>query len=75
VARDQAVLGELGEGPVAALQQMLVTRIADWPGVGDPFVAGPRQIIEEVVSTISRAAGYLCFFGALAGIGAFFLLA
>lgn len=76
VARQEASLGELGEGPVAALQQMLVTRIADWPSVGDPFVVeGPRQIIEEIVSTVSRAAGYICLAGALTGVGALIFLA
>lgn len=75
-ALPQESLGQLGEGPVAALQQMLVTRIADWPSVGDPFVVqGPRQLIEEIVSTASRAAGYICFFGALVGVGAFVFLA
>lgn len=70
VPRQEEMLGELGNGPVAALQQMLVTRIADWPTVGDPFsVEGPRQIIEEVVSTVSRAAGYICFAAAVIGIG------
>jgi len=68
-------LGELGEGPVAALQQMLVTRIADWPTAADPFAAeGPRQILEEIVSTVSRAAGYICLVGALAGIGAYIFI-
>ena len=76
VARPQEAFGELGEGPVAALQQMLMTRIADWPGVADPFVVeGPRQIIEEIVSTVSRAAGYICFAGALVGIGTFIFIA
>jgi hypothetical protein len=75
-ARQPETLGELGEGPVAALQQMLMTRIADWPSVADPFVAeGPRQILEEIVSTVSRAAGYICMAGALIGIGAFIYLA
>jgi hypothetical protein len=75
-ARPEPALGELGEGPVAALQQMLVTRIADWPSVADPFVVeGPRQIIEEIVSAVSRAAGYICFAGALIGIGVFVFIA
>ncbi|MET0308821.1 MAG: hypothetical protein ABW023_08960 [Sphingomonas sp.] len=69
--RPDEALGELGDGPVAALQQMLVTRIADWPTAADPFaVEGPRQIIEEIVSTVSRAAGYVCMAGALIGVGA-----
>lgn len=74
--RGQENLGEIGEGPVAALQQMLVTRIADWPGVADSFaIEGPRQIIEEIVSTVSRAAGYVCITGALIGIGTMLFLA
>lgn len=73
--RREEALGELGEGPVAALQQMLVTRIADWPTVGDPFaVEGPRQIIEEIVSTVSRAAGYVCFAAVVIGIGTFLFI-
>lgn len=69
-------LGELGEGPVATLQQMLMTRIADWPSVSDPFVVeGPRQVIEEIVSAVSRAAGYICFAGALIGVGALVFIA
>lgn len=76
VARAQENLVEIGEGPVAALQQMLVSRIADWPSVADPFaVERPRQIIEEVVSTASRAAGYVCMVGALIGIGTLFFVA
>jgi hypothetical protein len=74
-ARQPEALGELGEGPVAALQQMLVTRIADWPSVADPFaVEGPRQILEEIVSSVSRAAGYVCLAGALIGIGAYIFI-
>jgi nitroreductase len=75
-ARPDETLTELGEGPVAALQQMLVTRIADWPSVADPFaVEGPRQIIEEIVSTVSRAAGYICLAAALVGVGTLIYIA
>ena len=76
VVREEGNLGEIGEGPVATLQQMLVSRIADWPSVADPFaVEGPRQIIEEIVSTASRAAGYVCLAGALIGIGTLLVVA
>lgn len=63
-----------GKGPVAELQQMLAARIADWPRVGDPFQEGPRQQLDEIVSAVSRAAGYACFAGAVAGIGILFAL-
>jgi hypothetical protein len=68
--REEETFGELGEGPVAALQQMLMTRVADWPSVRDPFVEGPKQKIEEFVSTVSRVTGYVCYASALIGIGA-----
>lgn len=64
-----------GTGPVAELQQMLAARIADWPSVGDPFLEGPGQRLDALVSTLSRAAGYVCFAAALTGIGILVVLA
>ncbi len=71
----EEAFGALGGGPVGALQQVLLERVADWPSVGDPFVEGPKQRIEEIVSTVSRAAGYVCFASALIGVGALISIA
>ncbi|WP_213980508.1 hypothetical protein [Sphingomonas sp. dw_22] len=68
-AREEEIFGASGQGPVAELQQMLAARIADWPSVGDPFLEGPTQRIDEFVSAMSRVAGYVCFGGAMIGAG------